>query len=489
MTAVVDRFGTQASEERTRVNDVHSKLNDTEVCARVDARNEADVVATIERARDRGLPLAVCGGRHAMGGQQFATNGMLLDMSRLDRVLDFEPGTGLIEIESGIQWPKLVREYLAAQEGMKDQWGIRQKQTGADRLSIGGALAANIHGRVLANKPIIEDIVSFRIIDAEGRLLNCSREENADLFRLVIGGYGLFGVIVSVTMQLVPRQKMERIVELRTLDELCDAFADRIKAGYRYGDLQFVIDEKCDDFLNKGIFSCYRPVPNDTPIPDGQTYMTERGWQDLLHLAHIDKSRAFDSFSSFYLSTSEQIYWSDTHQFTTYLDDYHSRLDERLCGAHPGSEMITELYVPAHMLTGFMEDAKETLRSTGADLIYGTIRLIKEDDESFLAWARQDFVCVIFNLHVEHTDAGLAKSRNAFLRLIDDALRSDGSFFLTYHRYASRAQVSAAYPQFEEFLNEKQRRDPQALFASDWYRHYAGLFEDPQCGYRDDGNS
>jgi hypothetical protein len=476
MNAVANRLSIQPSQVHARVNDVHSKLNDTTVCERVNARNEADVIATIESARQRGLPLAICGGRHAMGGQQFATNGMLLDMSGLDRVLDFDTRTGLIEIEAGIQWPKMMREYLAAQEGLKQQWGIRQKQTGADRLSIGGALAANIHGRVLTNKPIIEDIVSFRIIDAEGRPLNCSREQNSDLFRLAIGGYGLFGVIVSVTMQLVPRQKMQRIVELRTLDELCDSFADRIRSGYQYGDLQFVTDDKCEDFLIRGIFSCYRPVPNDTPIPDGQSYMTEQGWQNLLHLAHVDKSRAFDTFSEFYLNSSEQIYWSDTHQFTTYLDDYHGELDKRLCNAHPGSEMITELYVPAHKLTEFMGSAKETLRSTGADLIYGTIRLIREDDESFLAWAKQDFVCVIFNLHVEHTATGIARSRNAFLELVDDALRCDGSFFLTYHRHGSREQVSAAYPQFAEFLKEKQKRDPQAVFASDWYHHYVDVF-------------
>jgi len=476
MSAVADKLSIQPSQTQTRVNDVHSKLNDTEVCERIDARNEADVVTAIERARERNLPLAMCGGRHAMGGQQFATNGMLLDMSGMNRVLDFDTGTGLIEVEAGIQWPKMLREYLAVQEGMKHQWGIRQKQTGADRLSIGGALAANIHGRVLTNKPIIEDIVSFRIIDADGQLLNCSREENADLFRLAIGGYGLFGVIVSVTMQLVLRQKMQRIVELRTVGELCDSLNDRIENGYQYGDLQFVTDEISDDFLNKGIFSCYRPVPNDTPIPDGQSYMTEQGWQDLLHLAHVDKSRAFDTFSDFYLNSSEQIYWSDTHQFTTYLDDYHGQLDKRLCSAHPGSEMITELYVPAHKLTDFMDAAKETLRSTGADLIYGTIRLIREDDESFLSWAKQDFVCVIFNLHVEHTETGIARSRNAFVELIDDALSCDGSFFLTYHRHASREQVSTAYPQFADFLNEKQKRDPQGLFASDWYRHHAKLF-------------
>lgn len=476
MAAVAESLGIQLLEVQGRVNDVHSKLNDTGIRECVYPRSEADVIAAVQQARDRGLPLAVCGGRHAMGGQQFATDGMLLDMSGFDRVLDFDTRTGLIEIEAGIQWPKMMREYLAAQKGMKDRWGIRQKQTGADRLSIGGALAANIHGRVLASKPIIEDIVSFRLVDAEGRLLTCSREENTDLFRLAIGGYGLFGVIVSVTMQLVPRQKMQRIVELLRLDELRDAFADRIEAGYQYGDLQFVTDEKSCDFMTKGIFSCYRPVPNETPIPDGQIYMTEQGWQDMLYLAHVDKSCAFDSFSDFYLSTSQQIYWSDTHQVTTYLDDYHGRLDKRLCCAHPGTEMITELYVPEDTLTDLMADAKETLRTTEADLIYGTIRLIREDNESFLAWAKKDFVCVIFNLHVEHTQAGIARSRRAFLRLIDDALRYDGSFFLTYHRHATREQVGAAYPQFAEFLTEKRRRDPQALFASDWYRYYAGLF-------------
>ena len=241
--------------------------------------------------------------------------------------------------------------------------------------------------------------------------------------------------------------------------------------------VQFVTDERSDDFLRRGIFSCYRPVPNDTPIPDGQVYMTEQGWQDLLYLAHVDKGKAFDSFSRFYLGTSGQIYWTDTHQFTTYLDDYHTRLDERLGCRHAGSEMITELYVPLDRLVEFMQQARQTLRSTGADLVYGTIRLIRRDDESFLAWANQDYACVIFNLHVEHTDAGINRSRRSFVRLIDDALRFGGSFFLTYHRHASREQVAAAYPQFESFLEQKRRRDPHSLFASDWYRHYADLFE------------
>ena len=123
-----------------------------------------------------------------------------------------------------------------------------------------------------------------------------------------------------------------------------------------------------------------------------------------------------------------------------------------------------------------MADAKEVLRGDAADLIYGTIRFIRRDDETYLAWAKEDSACVIFNLHVEHTPAGVERAAATFRKLIDLALAHGGRFFLTYHRYATREQVAAAYPQFETFLAEKRRRDPQGVFSSDWYRHYSREF-------------
>jgi len=476
MTVAAKRLQHGSVNSAVQVNDVHSKLNPTLVADHRKIASQADVLAAIEAAHRRHLPLAICGGGHAMGGQQFASDGILLDMNGMGRVLNFDSQSGLIEVEAGIQWPELISSYLDIQSGRRGQWGIRQKQTGADRLSIGGALAANIHGRVLNNRPLIEDIVSFTLIDANGELHNCSRAQNADLFRLTIGGYGLFGVVLTVTLQLVPRRKLERVVEILDLAELQDAFTSRVEEGYLYGDLQFRIDGKAPGFLQQGIFSCYRPVAVDTAIPADQVYMSEDGWQDLLYLAHTAKSAAFDRFAEFYLGTSGQLYWSDTHQLTTYLDDYHTQLDARLCNSRPGSEMITELYVPPAKLCEFMECAADVFRETGADLIYGTTRLIRRDDESFLAWARDDFACVIFNLHVEHSDGGIAASRLTFRRLIDVALSFGGSFFLTYHRHASRQQIERAYPQFEEFLNEKERRDPAGILASDWYRHHRRLF-------------
>ena len=109
-------------------------------------------------------------------------------------------------------------------------------------------------------------------------------------------------------------------------------------------------------------------------------------------------------------------------------------------------------------------------------MIYGTIRLIEKDTESFLAWAKEPYACVIFNLHTPHDSEGMNRTAEAFRRLIELALPYGGSFYLTYHRYATREQVLACYPQFPEFLQLKLKYDPEERFQSDWYRHYKKMY-------------
>ena len=102
--------------------------------------------------------------------------------------------------------------------------------------------------------------------------------------------------------------------------------------------------------------------------------------------------------------------------------------------------------------------------------------LIERDDECFLAWAKEPYACIIFNLHIEHTPEGIAHSADAFRRLIDLGIKYGGRYYLTYHKHATRQQVEACYPQFPEFLQLKRQHDPRELFQSDWYRHYRDMF-------------
>ncbi len=132
--------------------------------------------------------------------------------------------------------------------------------------------------------------------------------------------------------------------------------------------------------------------------------------------------------------------------------------------------MITELSVPPDALIKFIHQARIILRTSGVEDIYGTIRAIRADTTSFLPWAQGDRACVIFNLRTPHTPEGIDRSSRAARGLIDAAGDLGGSFFLTYHRWATREQPLRCHPGLPAFLAAKSRYDPNDFFVSDWLR-------------------
>src|SRR5256885_308090 len=288
LTAAWPCAGAWAQGSGVLVNDLHSQLNPTRVDRVVEPETLDAARAAIAAARREQRAVCIAGGRHAMGAQAFATDGVLLDIRKLDRVLGFDMERGQIEVESGMQWPKLLAELTEAQRGRAKQWGFAQKQTGADRLTMGGCLSANVHGR--------------------------------------------------------------------------------------------------------GLFSCYRPVADSTPIPAAQKELAERDWTNLLLLAHTDKAAAFKRYANYYLATNGQVYWSDEHQMSIYPDYYHREIDRRL--KTKATEAITEIYCERDALERFMVDVAADARRNETEIIYGTVRLIEVDRESFLAWAKKPYACV-----------------------------------------------------------------------------------------------
>lgn len=458
------------------VNDIHSKLNSTTVKAIEAPQSLEDLLGIVRRAKREKDTVCIAGARHAMGGQQFAKGGVLLDTRGMKSVMDLDTKRGLVQVECGIEWPDLVAELQARQANEPEYWTIRCKQTGADKLTMGGAIAANAHGRTLTHPPMIEDIEDLLLVNSDGASVTCDRNAQPELFKLTHGGYGMTALVHSATYRLEKRHKLRREVEVVTADNVMAAFDKRLADGYTHGDWQYNIDETSEDYLNRGVFSCYKPVPFDSPIPEEQVTVSDRQWQELVYLAHNDQARAYKLYEEFYLKSSGQIYWSDTSQLGGYNEDYHVDTDKRLGAKVPATEMITEISVPRDRLADFLAEAATNLRKLKASVIYGTVRLIKEDKESFLRWAKGDFACTIFNLHVEHSEEKIRQAADAFRMLIDLSVARGGTYYLTYHRWARKDQVLACYPEFPEFLARKAAIDPDGFFRSSWHAHYREMF-------------
>lgn len=457
------------------VNDVHTGLNPTRVSRIVRPSSVTEVQNLVKDCHKRGRVISVSGSRHAAGGQQFATDSVLLDMRAMNRALGLDSRTGVLYVEAGIEWPELIQDYLNLQE-QDPRWGIRQKQGGANHMTLAGAVSANAHGHCLGSPPIVGDVEWIEVVTAEGSTLKCSRQENRELFSLAAGGYGLFGVITAVGLRLVPRSKVRRRVEVRTTPELVELIEKRTASGAPFGYFQYCIDETSVDFMRTGILTTYESAAAETPLGQENNDIDAGSLTKLLETAHRDRGSAYQRYAKFELSKDGNVEWSDLHQLSTYPVGYHKEVEARLGAGYEGADLILEIYVPRNELIVFLEAARSILLASSLRLVYGTIRFIEQEKDSFLAWAKKRYACVIFTPHTSSEPRALHKTGETCRQLMREAANHGGSFYLTYNRFAHRNDLELAYPQFADFLALKEKYDPLGTFQSDWYRHYKGLF-------------
>jgi FAD/FMN-containing dehydrogenase len=458
------------------VNDIHSQLNPTRVQRVIRPASIGEIVDTLRFAAKNGEVVSVAGGRHAAGRQQFATDGVLMDMRGMNRVISLDADAGIVEAEAGILWPALMDDLASRQSGAAQPWGIVQKQ-GVDRMSLGGSLGANMHGNGLTLPPFVGQVESFTLVDANGQVRTCSRTENAELFSLGAGGYGMLGIVTSMRLRLMRRRKLRVTTRLLDAGDVVATLAQRKEEGCLYGDWHYSPDPAANDFLRRGVLATYQPLSEDVPVNEG-SQPTSDDWVRLVTLAHVNRGAAFARYVESALGDNGTVVWSDTFQLDrVYADNYHAVVDRELGARVPASESLVEFFVPRPALAAFLEEVRADFLQYNVAMLYGTVRTAEPDTESVLAWARQPCAGIVFNFHVVHDDAGRRALADTYRRVVDIAARHGGTFYLTYHCFATRAQTELCHPRLPEFLRAKLRYDPAEVFQSDWYRHYRRMFE------------
>jgi FAD/FMN-containing dehydrogenase len=91
-----------AADNSLVVNDIHSQLDRTRVDRILRPKNVKELRAAVLTAKSAKKPLCIAGGRHAMGGQQFGTDMILVDMTALEQIVSFDPQRGLVEVQGDL---------------------------------------------------------------------------------------------------------------------------------------------------------------------------------------------------------------------------------------------------------------------------------------------------------------------------------------------------------------------------------------------------
>ena len=157
---------------------------------------EADIADAIAYARRAGLEISIRGGGHSVAGRCFTEGGLMIDLSRM-KGIHVDPSARTARVQPGVSWGELNRETQL--HGLAVTGGLIST-TGIAGLTLGGGLGWLMPKLGLAT----DNLLSARIVTADGRTLNASEEENADLFWGLRGGGGNFGVVSSFEYRLHP---------------------------------------------------------------------------------------------------------------------------------------------------------------------------------------------------------------------------------------------------------------------------------------------
>ena len=349
-----------------------------------------------------------------MGGQQFGAGRRARRHARCLESARSTPDRGSSRSRQGSNGPRSSRGWCVA--GGPPRLGHRPEADGRRPAEPRRGARRRTSTAAGCVPPIVGDVESFDLVDADGALAGAAARENAELFPLAIGGYGLFGVITTSRCGSRRARKVERLVEVVRVDGLLAAFERRIAEGFIYGDFQYAIDADADDSCAAACSRATGRSTTETPIPDGQKELSDATGADCSSWRTPTRRRAFERVPPVLPAADGQVYWSDTHQLSEYLDGYHPALDRRR--GEPGTEMITEVYVPRTALAASRARSPRTSASHGVPIIYGTGPADRAGRRELPAVGREPWACIIFNLHVEHTPAGIERAAD-FRRIID----------------------------------------------------------------------
>src|SRR5205085_1768429 len=149
-----------------------------------------------ELAMRTGRSIGFRGAGRSYGDAALNSENIVLDLTRLRRILEWNPESGLIKVESGVTIKQLW-EYI-----LPDGWWP-PVVPGTMFPTLGGCASMNIHGKNnFRVGPIGEHILEFEFIPPTGETLRCSRHENEELFRAAIGGFGMLGCFTTITLQM-----------------------------------------------------------------------------------------------------------------------------------------------------------------------------------------------------------------------------------------------------------------------------------------------
>lgn len=336
-------------------------------------------------------------------------------------------------------------------------------------FTIGGSLSANAHGRDIRYGSLIDTVQSFRLINAEGEEINVSRTENAELFHLVIGGYGLFGVITDVTLELTDDELYTMHTTRMDYKEYSEYFTENVKKDPKVRMHIARISTAPDSFLSEMYVTDYF-LNTEEDLGDHNELVNGKftGFEKFT----LGLARDFDWGKNFFWNAQKKFFMMTNDKLVTRNNVMSSEAKFLEYENKNDTDVLQEYFIPVDEFAPYIDDLRELLSQEELNLINITIRYVQHDENAVLSYAKDDMFALVLLINQGLSEEAQDDTKQVIQKMIDVTLAHNGSYYLPYMPYPTKEQMRTAYPRTEEFFNKKLQYDPEERFMNYFYERY-----------------
>jgi decaprenylphospho-beta-D-ribofuranose 2-oxidase len=428
-------------------------------------------------ARETGLTVTARGAGRSYNDASLNGGGIVLDMSGMNQILEWDPTSGVVRCEPGVTleqlwkcveptgwWPPVV--------------------SGTMKTTLGGCLATNIHGKNNFQKgPIGEHVLEFTAMFPTGELITCTPEQNADLFYSMISGLGMLGVFTSVTLQMRRIYSGLMSVDAWSVSNLSQHLRDLLDNAphhdYIVGWLDTTAGEKN---LGRGqIHAAINLKEGEDSNAHETMQLTYQQLPDRMFgvmpksLLHYFMNPFLNNLGVWGINTSKYVSSLRKHTFRQSHAEFHFLLDyvpnwERSFGG--GGLIQYQSFLPKETAEASWREMIELSRRRGLPSYLGVTKRHRPD--KFLLTHAVDGFSLAMDFKV--TDSRRAKLSEMLQEFDRMVLNAGGRFYFAKNSETSSETARAFLGEetIRKFKEFKKRCDPNHLLESDLFRRVFG---------------
>ncbi|MED3564518.1 D-arabinono-1,4-lactone oxidase, partial [Bacillus xiapuensis] len=287
-------------------------------------------------------------------------------------------------------------------------------------------------------------------------------------FKDVLGGYGLFGVILDVELQVTDDEVYEILTKKVSVEEFPNyvhilrenpdvkmAYARISVAPKTLMDSMFVVEYHR---TKKTLTESLRNLKEDQ--------------QPFLTYSLLNLSRKTSFGKDWLWELQEKYFLFLNKSLISRNNAMRSESDFLLYKNQKNTDTLQEFFVPIDEYPSYIKDMKAFLINDDINLLNFTIRYVSKDDLSMLSYAKTDMIALVALFNHGKQKQDVEKAQKSIQKMIDITLSHNGTFYLPYYPYATKKQLLESYPNFNEFVKEKEKYDPNETISSLFFKRY-----------------